>query len=313
MAVASCSARLASSDAGTLGELPAPLLQVRQQLLRCRAPRRSRSLAWITGSTPVRSRRQQGGFEEVEGLQLGLAAVGGQALLALAQLDPAGGDRDQLLVQPGGPGAVEAEPAHQDHAGDGVVGLGQAGPGEVVVDEALGGEPAEQPLDDAVLQVEVDDVLVHGAGVVEDDRPDRRLPPPFPGLLVALARGAGACPSCRPRSGRPPGAGRGRGTGSGRWACPSRRRSGAASGGRRASSAGRRRWRSGNGPRAGRASPASVLRRFWSRWIWAFRSSWRSRAASSSSSTTCRLSSVRVGASRVPSRARRCRGGGCPA
>ena len=46
-----------------------------------------------------------------------------------------------------------------------------------------------KPLDDAVFQVEVDDVLVHRAGVVEDDRPDRRLPPPFPGLLVALAGG----------------------------------------------------------------------------------------------------------------------------
>ena len=134
------------------------------------------------------SRRQQGGFEEVEGLQLGLPAIGAQLLLAQGRLAPAGRDRDQLLVQSGCPGTVEAESPHQDDSGDGVVALSQAGPGEVVVDESLGGEPTEQAPDDAVLQVEVDDVLVHGSGVVEDDRTDRRLPSPFPGLLIALAR-----------------------------------------------------------------------------------------------------------------------------
>ena len=112
---------------------------------------------------------------------------GSSGFFADLGIDPAGGDRDQLLVQPGGAGAVEAEPAEQDDAGDGVRRLGQAGPGEIVVDEALGGEAAEQPLDDAVLQVQVDDVVVQRAGVLEDDGADRRVAAPFPELLVALA------------------------------------------------------------------------------------------------------------------------------
>ena len=51
--------------------------------------------------------------------------------------------------------------------------MAQAGSGEVVVNEPLSGESAKQTPDNAVLQMEVDDVLVHGPGVVEDDRPDQ--------------------------------------------------------------------------------------------------------------------------------------------
>ncbi len=55
------------------------------------------------------------------------------------------------------------------------------------MDEALGDEPAEQPLHDAMLQVQVDHLVVHRAGVLEDDGPDRRGPPPLPELLLALS------------------------------------------------------------------------------------------------------------------------------
>src|SRR5258708_6289572 len=56
-----------------------------------------------------------------------------------------------------------------------------------MVDESLGRKLTEQALDDAVFQMKVDHVLVHGASVMEDDWADRRLPPPLPRLLIAFA------------------------------------------------------------------------------------------------------------------------------
>ena len=58
-------------------------------------------------------------------------------------------------MEPCRPRAVETEPPDQHHAGDGVLRLGDARPGEVVVDEPLGVEAAEEPLNDPVLEVEV--------------------------------------------------------------------------------------------------------------------------------------------------------------
>ena len=56
--------------------------------------------------------------------------------------------------------------------------------------ESLGREAAEQPFDHAVLQVEVHDVFIHRARIVEYNGADRRFPAPFPGLLVAFPRDA---------------------------------------------------------------------------------------------------------------------------
>ena len=52
--------------------------------------------------------------------------------------------------------------------------------------ESLGREAAEQPFDDPVLQVEVHNVFIHGAGIVEHNGANRRFPAPFPGFLVAF-------------------------------------------------------------------------------------------------------------------------------
>ena len=80
------------------------------------------------------------------------------------------------------------------------------------MDEPLGAEAAEQPLRDALLQVQVDGVLGQHARVLEDDRPDRRLAAPV-GELLARARGArGACRASRPSSGRRRRGGRAAGT-----------------------------------------------------------------------------------------------------
>jgi hypothetical protein len=76
-------------------------------------------------------------------------------------------------MQPGCTGSVETESADENDPGDGIAGLGQACAGEIVVDKALRGESAEEPPDDSVLQVKVDHVLVHGAGVVENDGANR--------------------------------------------------------------------------------------------------------------------------------------------
>ena len=52
------------------------------------------------------------------------------------------------------------------------------------MDKPLRREAAEQPLHDALFEVQVDDVVVQRAGVLEDDRPERRGAPPFPHGLV---------------------------------------------------------------------------------------------------------------------------------
>ena len=56
------------------------------------------------------------------------------------------------------------------------------------MDEALRAEAGQQPLGDALLQVQVDGVLGQHAGVLEDDRSDGRLAAPVGELLVLLAR-----------------------------------------------------------------------------------------------------------------------------
>ena len=69
-------------------------------------------------------------------------------------------------------------------------GLYQAGPGQVVVDEALGAEPGQQALRHALLQVQVHRVVGEHAGVLEHDRADGGVAPPLGQLLVAPARHA---------------------------------------------------------------------------------------------------------------------------
>ena len=86
-----------------------------------------------------------------------------------------------------GPAPEEAEPPQQDHAGDGVGGLHQTSAGEIVVDEPLGAKPREQPLRHPLLQVQVHGVVREHPGVLEDDRPDGRLPPPVGEPLAGLA------------------------------------------------------------------------------------------------------------------------------
>ena len=85
--------------------------------------------------------------------------------------------------------AVEREPAEQDDARDRVGDLREAGAREVVVDEALRAEAREQPLRDALLEVQVDGLLGQHAL-----RPRRR-----PGRIGASRRQSASFWSLRAR------------------------------------------------------------------------------------------------------------------
>ena len=77
-------------------------------------------------------------------------------------------------MQPCGPRAVQAEPAEKDHARDGVGGLSKAGPRQVVVDEPLREESAEQTLHDSGFRVRVvlqDTSDPNSDGLVLDESP----------------------------------------------------------------------------------------------------------------------------------------------
>ena len=86
--------------------------------------------------------------------------------------------------------AVQREAAEQDDARDRVGDLRDAGARQVVVDESLRAEAGEQPLRDALLEVQVHDLLGHHALVLEDDRAHRCLAAPVGELLAAAPRGA---------------------------------------------------------------------------------------------------------------------------
>ena len=96
-------------------------------------------------------------------------------------------DGHDLLVQPLGPAPVQRQPAEQDDAGDGVGRLGEAGPRQVVVDEALGAEPGEQTLGHALPEMQVHGVVAEHAGVFEDDAADGGVAAPVGELLVCPA------------------------------------------------------------------------------------------------------------------------------
>ena len=151
------------------------------------------------------------------------------------------------------------------------------------MDEALRAEAGEQALRDPLLEVQVDGVLGEHARVLEDDRPDRRLAAPVGELLVLLAGRAervegrgparvGLRAAVERREASRPG-GRRSSVGSRRAA-------------RRRAARGSRRARRGTAPPRSRPRSRDASSRVWQRSICAFRSSWRSRAASSSSSVT---------------------------
>src|SRR5213594_2835770 len=65
--------------------------------------------------------------------------------------------------------------------------------------KALGREPAEEPLHHTLLQVEVDDSLVHATRIFKHDGTNRRIAAPFPWLLVAFPGNTQAVHCLEPR------------------------------------------------------------------------------------------------------------------
>ena len=126
-------------------------------------------------------------LQKHEGLRLGIAGIRGERFLAHLRVGPAGRDRNQFLMQACGPWSVEAEAPQEHNAGNGVRGLGQTGSRHVVVDETLRREAAEESLHDAVFQMQMDDLVVHRAGVLKNDWADRRGASPLPEPLIAFA------------------------------------------------------------------------------------------------------------------------------
>ena len=230
-------------------------------------------------------------LEQVERLRLRLARVGVSGSVALRRLDPPRGDRDELLVQPLGAASVEESRPSRMTRGIESADLGEAGAREIVVDEALRAEAREQPLRDPLLEVQVDGVLGEHAGVLEDDRPDRRLAAPVGELLVLLARRAQSVSSVAAQLGSV--AARPSSAGNVQTRPPVSSSVSSSGSAPRSSREQDRASRNGVGVEPGpRREASSRLRQ---RSICAFRSSWRSRAASSSSSTTLLPLCVEVG------------------
>lgn len=101
-------------------------------------------------------------FEEVgdvEGIE------GGEGVVVAVE----GCGGDELVMEAGAAVAVEGEASDEEDAGDVFIDADDAGAGEVVVDEALGDEAAEEALDEAVFEVEVNVIAVEVEGIAEDD------------------------------------------------------------------------------------------------------------------------------------------------
>ena len=57
-----------------------------------------------------------------------------------------------------------------------------------MVYETLGGKSAQEPLDDALFQMQMDHLVADHSGIFKNNGPNGRLPSPIPKLLVFLAR-----------------------------------------------------------------------------------------------------------------------------
>jgi len=81
--------------------------------------------------------------------------IGLERTLADINIHPPRGNREDFIVQPGGPIAIQRQASEQDHAGDGVVGHANAGAREVVMHEALTLESGQQALHEPMLEMQM--------------------------------------------------------------------------------------------------------------------------------------------------------------
>ena len=118
---------------------------------------------------------------------LACPAVGRERALASFGIDPTCRDRYHLLVEARSARSVNGEPTEQHNPRDRIWRYCQTGLGEIVVEQALCGEPAEQAPGHAMLKVELHGVLAKPPGVLESDGPDGGPAAPLAEALPSLS------------------------------------------------------------------------------------------------------------------------------
>ena len=117
---------------------------------------------------------------------LACPAVGREHVLASFGIDPTSRDRHHLLVKARCARSVNGEPTEQHDSRDRIGSYCETGLGQIVVDQTLCGEPAEQAPSHAVFKMELHGVLAEPTGVLESDGPDRGPASPLAEALPSL-------------------------------------------------------------------------------------------------------------------------------
>ena len=167
-----------------LGEFVGSALQMRKQIgdIGLRGSRETRP-DWIGHAVPpcFVERRLQGS----QGRLLACPAVRRERARSPHGIDPACRHRHDLLVQARCARSVDGEPAEQHDARDCIRGDRKTGLGQVVMDQALRGEPAKQAPGHAVLEMQVHGVFAETSGVLESHGPDGRPTAPLAEALIS--------------------------------------------------------------------------------------------------------------------------------
>ena len=108
--------------------------------------------------------------------------------------------RDQLVMEPGCTLAKQGEPPQHDHPWLWITAGQHAGAAEFMVQKALAEEPAQQPLHQTVLQMQMHRLGAEAAWIGEDHRPHWVLAAPLIGVGLLWLDAAQAVQGAVPAS-----------------------------------------------------------------------------------------------------------------